>query len=40
MVFPKSKKQSALINDWKIVAYREESEQSEVLANKFGLSQI
>ena len=39
-VFPKSKKKSALINEWKIVAYREESEQSEALANKFGLSQI
>ena len=33
-------KKSVLANDWESVAYWEESEQSEVLANKFGLSQM
>ena len=31
---------SGPINIWENIAYREESEQSEELANKFGLSQI
>ena len=32
-------KRSAWINDWEIIAYWEEPEQSEALANKFGLFQ-
>ena len=33
--YPRSKKKSALINHWENMAYWEESEQNEVLANKF-----
>ena len=33
-------KKSALINNWENIAYWEESEQSEALADKFGLPQI
>ena len=36
----RSRKKFALTNDWKNVACWEESEQREVLANKFGKSQI
>ena len=33
-------KKSALTNDWENIAYWEETEQREVLENKFSLSQI
>ena len=37
--YPRSKKRSAMTNDWENIAYLEEPEQSVVLVNKFGLSQ-
>ena len=38
--YPRSKKISTLFNDWENIAFGEESEKSEALANKFGLLQI
>ena len=34
--YPRSKKKSALIDNWEITAYYKESEQSEALVNKHG----